>query len=67
VRDACVRDAGVALDRARSGVAPDSSDTIPDSRSTVIAPDGRQRSGDDSDNTYTSPDGRAVIVPQPSN
>jgi hypothetical protein len=62
-RNACIRDAGIALARARGGQPTGSPDTIPDSRSTVIGPSGTARSGADSDSTYTSRDGRAVIVP----
>ncbi|WP_213954196.1 MULTISPECIES: hypothetical protein [unclassified Variovorax] len=66
-RNACIRDAGDALARAGGGQPAVSPDTIPDTRSTVIAPDGTQRSGDDSDSTYTTRDGRAVVVPPAKN
>ena len=59
-RNACVRDAGLALDRARGGY---SADPETDNRSTVISPSGASREGTDSSTIYTSPDGRAVIVP----
>ena len=59
-RNACVRDAGLALDRARGGYA---GDPQTENRSTVISPSGASREGTDSSTLYTSPDGRAVIVP----
>ncbi|MEJ8856509.1 hypothetical protein WKW79_18175 [Variovorax robiniae] len=61
-RNACIRDAGEALARAGGGQVTNP-DTIPDSRSTVIGPDGTPRPADDSDSTYTTRDGRAVVVP----
>ena len=61
-RDACVRDAGNALDQARgSGSSQDIDQTSPDGRSTVIIQDGSAPPADDSD-TVTSPDGRSTIV-----
>ena len=62
-RNACIRDAGEALRRAGGGQVTSSPDTIPDSRSTVIGPDGTPMRGDDNDSTYTTRDGRAVVVP----
>ncbi|MDM0014927.1 hypothetical protein QTH87_20955 [Variovorax sp. J22P168] len=59
-RDACVRDAGLALERARQG---SSGGSQTENRSTVIVPDGASRAGTDSSTEYTSQDGRAVIVP----
>ncbi len=59
-RDACVRDAGLALERARQG---SSGNAQSEDRSTVITPAGPSREGTDSSTIYTSPDGRAVIVP----
>ncbi|MEJ8847298.1 hypothetical protein [Variovorax rhizosphaerae] len=63
VRNACIRDAGEALARAGGGQITASPDTIPDSRSTVIGPDGTPRRGDDNNSPYITPDGRAVVVP----
>jgi hypothetical protein len=61
-RDACVRDAGIALDQARGSGTPRSVDeTTPDGRSTVVIQDGSPPPADDSD-TVTSPDGRSTIV-----
>jgi hypothetical protein len=61
-RDACVRDAGNALDQARGGGSFQSVEqTSPDGRSTVIIQDGSAPPADDSD-TVTSPDGRSTIV-----
>lgn len=59
-RDACVREAGHAFDRARLG---SSGDSETENRSTVITPIGVSIEGTDSSTIYTSPDGRAVIVP----
>jgi hypothetical protein len=59
-RDACVRDAGHALDQARRGSSGQSQS---EDRSTVITPSGASREGTDSSTEYTSPDGRAVIIP----
>jgi hypothetical protein len=59
-RDACIRDAGLALQRAQQG---SSGYSQTEDRSTVVTPYGSTREGTDSSTTYTSPDGRAVIVP----
>ena len=59
-RDACVRDAGLAVERARWG---SSGDSETENRSTVISPSGATREGTDSSTLFTTPDGRAVIVP----
>jgi hypothetical protein len=59
-RDACIRDAGLALQRAQQG---SSGNSQTEDRSTVVTPYGSSREGTDSSTTYTSPDGRAVIVP----
>jgi hypothetical protein len=59
-RDACVRDAGLALEQARWG---NSGQSQTEDRSTVVTPSGASREGTDSSTEYTSPDGRAVIVP----
>ena len=61
-RDACVRDAGIALDQARgSASSQDVDETSPDGRSTVVIQDDSPPPADDSD-TVTSPDGRSTIV-----
>ena len=60
-REACVRAAGLALDRARGGPPVDVPVTTPDGRSTVVTPAGGPRPADASD-TRTSNDGRATIV-----
>lgn len=58
-RDACVRETGLALDRARLG---SSGDSETENRSTAISPSGKSSEGTDSSTIYTSPDGRAVII-----
>ncbi|MDM0104833.1 hypothetical protein QTH97_07805 [Variovorax sp. J22R24] len=61
-RDACVRDAGNALDRARGGAPTGEEDvTSPGGRATVVIPDGSPLPLSDS-TTVTSPDGRSTIV-----
>ena len=60
-RDACVRDAGRALDRACRGLAPDVDVVSPDGRSTVIIPDDAPPP-QGKDQTVISPDGRSTIV-----
>lgn len=60
-REACVRAAGLALDRARGGPPVEVPVTTPDGRSTVVTPAGGPRPADASD-TRTSTDGRATIV-----
>ncbi|RZL86492.1 MAG: hypothetical protein EOP82_29850 [Variovorax sp.] len=62
-RDACVRDAGRALDRARAGLPPDAEVdvTSPGGRATVVVPEGTPPPMSDSE-TVTSPDGRSTIV-----
>lgn len=59
-RDACVRDAGLVIERARMG---SSGNSETENRSTVISPSGASGGGTDSSTLYTSPDGRAVVVP----
>ncbi|MDM0016794.1 hypothetical protein [Variovorax saccharolyticus] len=39
-REACVRDAGIALDRARGGPPANVTTRTPDRRATVVAPEG---------------------------
>jgi len=39
-RDACVRDAGIALDRARGGPPANVTTRTPDRRATVVTPEG---------------------------
>lgn len=59
-RDACVRDAGRAWDRAQRGL-PDEDVTSPGGRATVVVPQGLPPPLSDSD-TVTSPDGDSTIV-----
>lgn len=60
-RDACVRNAGLALDSARGSPPVEVEKQTQDGRSTVIAPAGSPQPATDSD-TRTSSDGRATIV-----
>lgn len=60
-REACIRNAGSALDRARGGPPADTEMTTPDGRATVVAPAGAVPPVSASD-TRTSGDGRATIV-----
>ncbi|MDM0112596.1 hypothetical protein QTI66_10590 [Variovorax sp. J22R133] len=60
-RNACVRDAGIDLDRARGGPPRNSMGTTQDGRATIIGPAGLpQPSGGTEE--ITSRDGRATIV-----
>jgi hypothetical protein len=72
-RDACVRAAGSALDRARGGPPVGVPLTTPDGRATVIAPEGSAPPlGEQppasvapppgSQGVATTPDGRATVV-----
>ncbi|MDB5895318.1 MAG: hypothetical protein JWQ88_2849 [Rhodoferax sp.] len=72
-REACVRNAGNALDRARGGPPVGVPIATPDGRATVIAPEGSVAPLADpvppslapppgSAGTVTTPDGRATIV-----
>ena len=60
-REACIRDAGMALDRARGG--PPGNVTVPsaDGRATIVASEGATPPSGGSD-TVPSRDGRATIV-----
>jgi hypothetical protein len=60
-RNACVRNAGLLLDRTLGGPPANTEIDTPDGRATVIAPSGSiaPRTGSD---TVTSGDGRATIV-----
>jgi hypothetical protein len=60
-REACIRDAGTALDRARGGPPSDVSVPSADGRATIVAPAGSTPSSGGSD-TVPSRDGRATIV-----
>jgi hypothetical protein len=70
-RDACVRDAGRMLDRARGGPPTDVAAPSSDGRATIVSPAGAALPSSGSDET-TSRDGRATIVlpadapPQPN-
>jgi hypothetical protein len=71
-RNACVRDAGIALDRARGGPPRNVMSTTEDGRATIIGPAGAPQPSGGTDE-ITSRDGRATIVvpanqaPPPSN
>jgi hypothetical protein len=60
-REACVRDAGRMLDRARGGPPTDVAAPSPDGRATIVSPAGAALPSSGSDAT-TSRDGRATIV-----
>ncbi|MBO9647978.1 MAG: hypothetical protein J7605_05660 [Variovorax sp.] len=60
-RDACIRDAGQALDRVRRGQSTATDITTPDGRATVILPQTAPLPRSDSD-MITSPDGDSTIV-----
>ncbi|MET0542546.1 MAG: hypothetical protein ABWZ88_12400 [Variovorax sp.] len=62
-REACIRAAGTARDRAAGGIPPTpAAMTTPDGRATVVAPEG-STAGSGGSGTTTSGDGRATIVP----
>lgn len=76
-RDACVRNAGAAADRARGGPPVEATLTTPDGRATVIAPPGAAPPAGDAPpasiappvgaaGTSTTPDGRATLVQPPT-
>lgn len=60
-RNACVRNAGLLLDRTLGGPPPNTEIDTQDGRATVIAPSGSIAPRANSD-TITSGDGRATIV-----
>lgn len=60
-REACVRGAGLALDRANGGPPIEAAMPSADGRATVVAPVGSNTPPAASD-TVTSGDGRATIV-----
>jgi len=59
-RDACIRDAGAALDRARGGTPGNVTTRTRDRRSTVVKPEGAPVPG--STNTVRSGDRRSTVV-----
>ncbi|SCK52744.1 hypothetical protein VAR608DRAFT_5339 [Variovorax sp. HW608] len=59
-RDACIRDAGAALDRARGGPAGNVTTRTRDRRSTVVKPEGAPVPG--STATVRSGDRRSTVV-----
>ena len=61
VRNACVRDAGLVLDRAQGGPPGNVTSTSEDGRATIVGPAGLPPPNSGSDE-ITSPDGRATIV-----
>jgi hypothetical protein len=62
MREACVRSAGLRLDRARGGPPADAPVTSTDGRATVITPEGSTPPASGAD-PVTSRDGRANVVP----
>ena len=60
-RNACVRDAGLHLDRSLGGAPRNQATTSEDGRATIIGPAGLPAPNSGSDE-ITSPDGRATIV-----
>ncbi|MGJ7509293.1 hypothetical protein [Variovorax sp. GT1P44] len=60
-RDACIRDAGRAMDQSQGGVAPTIDVQSPGGRATVVIPDNAPLPRSDS-TTITSPDGDSTIV-----
>jgi hypothetical protein len=60
-RNACVRDAGLALDRERGGPPTNQTSTSQDGRATIVSPAGLPPPNSGSDDV-TSRDGRATIV-----
>lgn len=60
-RDACVRDAGLAWDRAQRGLPPSTEVTSPGGRATIVVPQGSPPPLSDSE-LVTSPDGDSTIV-----
>lgn len=63
-REACVRAAGVQLDRARGRLPSEAITTTPDGRATVVAPSGIATPAP-AENLITTPDGRATVVTPP--
>ena len=60
-RNACVRDAGLMLDRSLGGTPRNQVTTSEDGRATIISPAGLPAPDSGSD-AITSPDGRSTIV-----
>ena len=60
-REACIRNAGLALDAARGGAPVDTEVESADGRATIITPAGSSTPLNSTD-TRTSRDGRATIV-----
>ena len=66
-RDACVRQAGLAFDRATGGITGTRLTTSPDGRATVMEPStgtpvAQPRAATPSSPLITTPDGRATVV-----
>ena len=61
-REACVREAGIRLDRSRGIVPPDVPLTTQDGRATVITPEGTPAPPTSSE-AVPSRDGRANVIP----
>ena len=60
-RNACVRDAGLQLDRSLGGAPRNQATTSEDGRATIIGPSGLP-APDSGSSAVTSPDGRSTIV-----
>ncbi len=60
-REACIRAAGLALDRARGGPPTDVAQPAPGGRATIVSPEGSTPPSSGSE-AVTSGDGRATIV-----
>jgi len=60
-RDACIRDAGAALDAARGGPASTVTRRTPDGRATVVVPDGKPVPSGGTDR-MRSDDGRSTVI-----
>lgn len=63
-REACVRDAGLRLDRSRGAPPADSLVTTPDGRASVVLPDNAAVPAGTSEAAPTR-DGRATAIPPP--
>ena len=61
VRNACIRDAGLTLDKARGGPPGNVTSTSEDGRATIVSPADLPPPSSGSDE-ITSPDGRSTIV-----
>jgi hypothetical protein len=62
-REACVRDAGAALDAARGGPASTTTQRTPDGRATVVVPDGAPVPSGGTDRMRSNDRRSTVILP----